>query len=824
MRKKLFILLGLFNFIFIWAQNPIDVVHTYGAYPGFNNIVKDIVIQPDGKSICVGIFTKYRGNTCNYIVRLNVDGSIDPSFLMGNGFNDKVNSVTLQPDGKILIGGYFSHYQSIFKPRLIRLNSDGSIDNSFTMTTSVSNPFPSDTIIQDILVLPNDKILIGGYLVDNIARLNSDGSLDTTFDPGSGFNGGVFKIGIQSDGKIIVGGSFTSFNNVTRNRIIRLNDNGSKDDTFSIGLGFSGTVNDFVIQPDSKVVICGGFATYKGIDQKKIARLLPDGSVDSTFNIGTGFPNSTGSEPQTPEKMVMDSNGNFMVVGSFTAYNGSTKLGFVKLLANGSIDSTSNFTVTDYQYAIGLGADGKAIVADRQFIYRILPDGSNDSSFNYGSGFNESSVFKTLQRPNGKYLVAGSFSHFENNFIRALVQFNTDGTKDTTFNTGTGFVYGTIYSLLLLPDGKIIAGGDFTYNQNGNFYTKLIKINTDGSIDTSFTAPFINGGVLALGLQSDGKIMVGGNFIQINNVADKYLMRLNADGTRDYSFDKGTDFDTQGSSLGVHTIVIQPDGKILIGGRFFIYRNEPHNYIMRLLPNGSVDSTFQTGDGFNSGLSKIMLQPDGKIIATGSFTSYDSQSVFGITKLNSNGSLDTSFTNSFITNQINDFVLQPDGKIITGGYTYNFNGNNLNNFVRLNPDGSNDYYFNPNAYFSSKTIYSLSLFDNGNILIGGNFETFNGVDSSKLILLRGGESPLSNTSFQQQKIQLYPNPVENSITVVLPENSTAISYTIFDITGKKVFQTNTTNSSINVQYLEKGIYILKINSESGDYVSKFIKK
>jgi hypothetical protein len=159
-----------------------------------------------------------------------------------------------------------------------------------------------------------------------------------------------------------------------------------------------------------------------------------------------------------------------------------------------------------------------------------------------------------------------------------------------------------------------------------------------------------------------------------------------------------------------------------------------------------------------------------------------------------------------------------------GGYSYYVEGNPLNNFVRLNPDGSNDNSFNPDAVFSSNGILSLSLFDDGNILVSGEFDTFNNFDSSKLILLRGGELALSNTPFQQQKMVLYPNPVEDGITVILPENSSPVSYTIIDITGKKVLQISASNASINVQNLEKGIYFLIVNSESGDYVSKFIKK
>ena len=828
MRKRFFITLALLHYFFIWAQNPMDVVHSYGAYPGFNDVVNDIVIQPDGKSIYVGKFTKYQGRSCNRIVRLNTDGSIDSSFSIGTGFgsntNTSVETVTLQPDGKVLVGGGFSSYQSISAPTLIRLNSDASIDNSFVFSS-----FTAVYGINNILVLPNGKIIVLSYNYNKIARLNSDGTLDNSFNIGTGFNNLPTKVVAQSDGKIIVVGSFTNFNGITRNRIIRLNEDGAIDNSFSIGLGFNYTVNDVVIQPDGKIVVCGNFSTYKGLDQKKIARLLTDGSIDNSFNIGTSFPNGTSSNDlQSPSKMIVDSNGKLIIIGTFTSYNNSPRSGFVKLLPDGSIDDSCNFTTNENLYSIDINSENKIIVGGSRKIFRILDNGTQDLSLSYGLGFNNN-IFDTLIKSNGKYIVAGQFTEYQAE-TNIVVQFNADGSIDNSFNlnSGLGYVHGFIKTILELPNGQILLGGSFAINVNSTNFSDLVLVNTDGSIDSSFDAPYTNGVVNALAVQADGKIMVGGTFSNVNGVSNGYLIRLNSNGSLDNSFDKGTGF-VLGSYTGVHSIVILSDGKMLIGGNFNIYNNEPHNYIMRLLPNGSVDSTFQSGDGFNGPLSKIMVQPDNKIIVVGSIGFYNSQSICGnnncgIARLNANGSLDSTFTSTISTDFINDFVLQSDGKIIMGGYSYYVEGNPLNNFVRLNPDGSNDNSFNPNAVLSLNEIQSLSLFDNGNILVGGEFDTFNNFDSSNLILLRGGELALSNTTFQQQKIVLFPNPVEDRITVKLPDNHSAISYSILDFTGKKVFQINASNPSINVQHLEKGIYFLKVNSESGDYVSKFIKK
>ncbi|MFW6246732.1 MAG: delta-60 repeat domain-containing protein, partial [bacterium] len=143
---------------------------------GFNNIVKDISIQSDDKILIGGLFTEYSGESYNRIIRLNSDSSIDSTFEIGSGFNGDVNVIKIQPDDKILVGGVFTEYS--------------------------------------------------GESYNRIIRLNSDGSIDSTFEIGGGFNNGVNTINVQSDGKILVGGIFTEYSGESYNRIIRLNSDG----------------------------------------------------------------------------------------------------------------------------------------------------------------------------------------------------------------------------------------------------------------------------------------------------------------------------------------------------------------------------------------------------------------------------------------------------------------------------------------------------------------------------------------------------------------------------------------------------------------------
>ncbi len=216
----------------VWAQpGSLDASFTQ-AGTGFNTFVFDLALQTDGKVIVGGAFFQYNGTTQNYVTRLNTDGTLDAAFApTGTGLNNTVISLAVQTDGKILVGGSFTSYN--------------------------------------------------GTTRNYIARLNADGTLDATFAPtGTGLNGGVTTLILQADGKVLVGGGFTDYNGTTRNRIARLNADGTLDATFvPTGTGLSGQVQKIVLQADGKVLVGGGFTDYNGTTRNRIARLNADGTL-----------------------------------------------------------------------------------------------------------------------------------------------------------------------------------------------------------------------------------------------------------------------------------------------------------------------------------------------------------------------------------------------------------------------------------------------------------------------------------------------------------------------------------------------------------------
>ncbi|MFN9114538.1 MAG: delta-60 repeat domain-containing protein, partial [Bacteroidota bacterium] len=187
-------------------------------------VISDIAVQADGKIIIAGNFTSFNGTTRNNIARINADGSIDNTFNPGSATTFGIQTITLQNDGKILIAGNFTSFSGTAANRLIRLNADGSIDNTFNTGTGI----PSGAVFK-INIQSDGKILIAGFFpsyngntAKNITRLNQDGTFDNTFQPGTGTSASIYAMFIQADERIVIGGLFNSYNNIGRNRIARI--------------------------------------------------------------------------------------------------------------------------------------------------------------------------------------------------------------------------------------------------------------------------------------------------------------------------------------------------------------------------------------------------------------------------------------------------------------------------------------------------------------------------------------------------------------------------------------------------------------------------
>lgn len=303
---------------------------------GANDIVMTTVLQPDGNILIGGAFTNYDATSQNRIARLRVDGSLDDTFYTGVGANGLVSFIIPQPDGKILIGGQFSSFNGIGQNNIARLDSDGTIDASFNPGTG------ADYWVTSAALQPDGKLLIGGWFYsyngierNRIARINGDGSLDTSFDPGTGIDSWswINAIVLQPDGKVLIAGEFTTYNGIERNRIARLNPDGSIDTSFDPGNGPSEVVKSIFLQPDGKILIGGLFSDYNGTARNRIARLNPDGSLDTSFNPGDG----ANSSVVTIDVQV---DGKILIGGDFFSYDGEARNYVARLNTDGTLDDS----------------------------------------------------------------------------------------------------------------------------------------------------------------------------------------------------------------------------------------------------------------------------------------------------------------------------------------------------------------------------------------------------------------------------------------------------------------------------------------------------
>lgn len=323
---------------------------------------------------------------------------------------------------------------------------------------------------------------------------------------------------------------------------------------------------------------------------------------------------------------------------------------------------------------------------------------------------------------------------------------------DTSFNSNTGFNE-KVTTLTLQPDGKVIMGGDFTLF-DGIAQNKIIRFESNGTKDVSFgIGSGFNSTVKTIVIQTDGKLLVGGNFTMFNGDSTNYLIRLNTDGTKDANFNIGDGFNDY-----VKTIALQSDGKILIGGNFTQFNGENQNYCMRLNSDGTKDESFSVASAFNNRVTKMELQSDGKIMVGGNFTVFNGQNQHSIIRLNTDGTKDNSFQigSGFIfqnsTDVIRDIKILEDGKMYIAASTLMYNDTICSVPLRLNSDGSLDLTFTQGASIvnDGSRVDALAVQQDGKLIVGGSFAGItgiNGVPQSQKRIMRVNTYGTFDTSF-----------------------------------------------------------------------------
>jgi len=745
----------------------------YNLASGFNNFLDLVLQQSDGKFILAGRYTNFAGISINRIIRLNSDGTVDSTFLanVGTGADGNVISGALQSDGKIVLGGAFITWNGTTVGRVVRLNSDGTLDTTFASNIGTG----ASAAVEELVVQSDGKIIIvGSHTTFNnvtnnrVIRLNSDGTPDSAFTTaiGTAASGRVDAVALQSDGKIVLAGNFSTWAGTTVGRIVRLNSDGTRDTALNTNTGTgstSGTIEDIALQSDGKIVLGGAFTVFNGTTVNRIVRLNSDGTRDTTFTTNTGA--AVGGNSVV--RVILQPDQKIIVTGTFLTWNSSTVPGTVRLNTDGTLDTTfmtnigpgpTNSTANIYPAdAIFLPSD-KIMLVGRFFRWNGRPsprvaiinlDGTLDLA-NYNFPGATATVRDLAFDSSNNIYLAGDFSHWDSSptgcFVKLLYP---SYIPDSAFNTnlGTGApAFSNLRQCFVQPDQKVVIAGDFQ-SWNGTSIGGIVRLNSNGTLDSAFASAVgtaTGGAVLYADLQPDGKILLGGGFTTWNtSTSVGRFVRLNSDGTLDSTFLTNIG---SASSSNVFDGAVQSDGKILVGGSFIAWDTTSVNGLVRLNSNGTLDSSFVTnlGTGANAAVGAFAIQGDNKIIVAGDFSTWNSVTVNRIVRLNSDGTVDSAFTTntgSGANAGMDEVILQEDGKIILNGNFTTWNGNPRGRTVRLNSDGTEDTNFSANfGTGANNSVVQVRSLPNKKLLIVGDFTYVNGSTRARTAIIGGDAS------------------------------------------------------------------------------------
>ena len=584
-----------------------------GQFPGFGGMpgfVFAAALQPDGKLLIGGSFTSVDGVPRNNIARLNRDWTVDRSFNSGVGADNRVNQIVVQPDGKVLISGFFNGVNALPRRRLARLNPDGGPDPSFRCAVG-----GADGLIEAIVLQEDGSLWIGGYFQNlnglpraNLARLNTDGSVDTAFDPGdrwAGQQAPVRDVAMQPDGRVLVAGGYGA----EGRPLVRLFPDGRVDESFGVNGTplLEGSVETITLQPDGRIALAGSIAysSYGLVSPKGIIRLQPNGALDTSFSCGAE------PLPYSIEKTLLQSDGKLVIGGWFDTMAGAPRRGLARFNPDGALDefydpvsllpghghTYMGVLLLDYGQNLILAAMPESGAgSDRLFCVR--PDGMLDSRLSVSIDCSAAHARALAVQPDGKILVVGDFLLVNQRPRWGLARLLPNGAVDPSFDAGTNnWPAKTVFAIQ--PDGKIIVGGASRLLVNGN-------------IDYTFNAPQDLADVDSVAFQTDGRMLIGGRFTQAGGRDYSGIARLNADGSLDGGFCRAPLVARSEWGGGVNVMLVQPDGKIIIVGGFGAADDTFHG-LARLHADGRLDTGFNRGIRVSESHAAV-LQPDGKIV------------------------------------------------------------------------------------------------------------------------------------------------------------------------------------------------------------------
>ncbi|MBI5775036.1 MAG: immunoglobulin domain-containing protein [Verrucomicrobia bacterium] len=778
------------------ANGTLDAVLNNNITFGGNALA--LAARDDGKIFLGGVISQVNGLGRTNFAVFNADGSLDTTFIRGSSFNSYIYDFAFQPDQKVLVAGIYTNYAGTVRHYITRLNADGSLDTGFR---PVTDPNPGSGVFK-IAVQDDGKIVMAGSFVtvnresrNYLARLNADGSLDPDFRTGTGPNSAnFFALALQFNGRVTVAGNFGFWNGVAKNGLVQLRGT-------PVNLAITRPpLTQYADAGSSLTLSVGVYTTSSETYQwRKNGTNIP-GATSATLalsslqttdsgaysvvvsNASTNMTSTAGVLTVLTVPLVLSQEGSATVsVGATNTLKatvvGAGAIGYQWQRNGVNISGATNVTLTlantsladaGIYVLVATNAYGAAESQPLALSVTYQP-GRPDPTFAFGTGFNQA-VNAMATQPDGKLLVSGYFTSYNGTTVPYFVRLNTDGTLDGSFNVTSAAPInfgsaGPIQYIALAPDGQIYVAGTFT-NIAGVARTNLARFDTNGVFDPGFVPPATAvGSIYNLGVQSGGKLIIVGNFTTISGSPRAYIARLNANGSLDTGWVPATL-----NSIAV-ALAVQPDDKLVIGGSFTSVGGVSSNWrIARLNADGTRDTNYVNVNLLQD-VSRIVLQPDGKILAAGAFSAAGGFNHQFFNRFLTNGAIDPPFsTNGIGANQIvADIAPAAGGKVLIRGSFTSVNGIARPGLARINNDGSVDTAYDPGAgaiYNNSPNNTVLSAMvalSDGRVALGGQttFTNFSGTTVGKFVVLgNDGTNPLVVTA-QSQSDTVSPGTAVN---------------------------------------------------------------
>lgn len=543
--------------------------------------------------------------------------------------------------------------------------------------------------------------------------------------------GDVLAVAVQADGNALIGGTFTSVDGVARNRIARLNPDGTLDTGFNPGA--DDAVLAIAVQPSGHIVIGGSFSQVGGQSRPFLAWLNASGSV-----------RNAPAAPSNTVRAIVATGTGIVVGGNFFEVGGNARQGLAAYTTLGtqmllvSSFPTANNTVAslarDHAGRIVVGGLFTQIGGLPRARLARLTSGVVDSDFNPGAN---STVSVLAVQADDSVIVGGAFSELGGLARTRLGRVRADGSVDPQF---TPTPDGVLFDAVVLADGRIVLGGEFD-EVSGMTRRRVARLHGNGSLDLDFQAPGLTSAAFAaaLAVQPDGKLLVGGHFPGVGGRLRNKLLRLYDNGGLDDDYTEGP-----GSGV-VSALAVDGRGRALVGGSFSNYAGNSRPRLARLLADGRLDPAFAPSIGSGSVLAIAALADD-SVLLGGSFTSAGSQTRNRIARLTASGELVASYAPS-ANDLVDTLVVQPPhpgidgphpGGVLVAGLFNTISGVPRNQIARLLDDGTVDLDFAPNPQNGvvAASVHAVTLQDNGDILFGGLFNAVAGQTRNNIARLR----------------------------------------------------------------------------------------